>query len=239
MQKNALRHILIIEGNIGAGKSTLLRLLSENFAIDPVFEPHERWQNVGNGDNLLERFYNDIQRWAYTFQTYAFVTRVLEQEKQLKEAKTNVQVLERSVFCDRYCFAKNCFEMGVMLPLEWQLYCDWFGWLVDNYTTKPTGFIYLQTEPGVCYDRLKKRNRKEESSVPLDYLKRLHEKHEEWLVHGKDVSDYLRDVPVLTLPCNADFENHAEELQRHFAAIEQKFGLSNKNTVAKESQLSL
>jgi len=44
---------------------------------------------------------------------------------------------------------------------------------------------------------------------------------------------------VLTLPCNADFENHAEELQRHFAAIEQKFGLSNKNTVAKESQLSL
>jgi len=80
MPKSQMRHILIIEGNIGAGKSTLLRLLSEHFAIDPVCEPLERWQNVGNGDNLLDRFYKDINRWAYTFQTYAFVTRVLEQE---------------------------------------------------------------------------------------------------------------------------------------------------------------
>lgn len=234
-----MRHILIIEGNIGAGKSTLLRLLSENFAIDPVFEPHERWQNVGNGDNLLERFYSDIQRWAYTFQTYAFVTRVLEQEKQLKEAKTNVQVLERSVFCDRYCFAKNCYEMGVMLPLEWQLYCDWFGWLVDNYTTKPTGFIYLQTDPTVCYERLRMRNRKEESAVPLDYLKRLHDKHEEWLVRGTDVSNNLQDVPVLVLPCDNDFEHNTQELQRHLAAIEQKFGLTYTVDAQKERQLSL
>jgi len=234
-----MQQILIIEGNIGAGKSTLLRLLSEKFAIDPVFEPHERWQNVGNGDNLLERFYNDIQRWAYTFQTYAFVTRVLEQERQLKEAKSFVQILERSVFCDRYCFAKNCYEMGVMLPLEWQLYCDWFGWLVDNYTTKPTGFIYLQTEPNICHDRLRQRNRKEEAAVPLDYLKRLHDKHEEWLVHGKDLSDYLRDVPVLILPCNNDFEHNEQELRRHLDVIEAKFGLTYKDVRQKEPQLSL
>ena len=109
MRTSEMRQILIIEGNIGAGKSTLLRLLSEHFAIDPVYEPHARWQNVGNGDNLLDRFYKDMPRWSYTFQTYAFVTRILDQEKQLKEAKTSVQVLERSVFCDRYCFAKNLY----------------------------------------------------------------------------------------------------------------------------------
>ncbi len=239
MQKNFMRHILVIEGNIGAGKSTLLRLLNEHLAIDPVYEPHERWQNVGNGDNLLDKFYKDINRWAYTFQTYAFVTRVLEQERQLKEAKTTVQVLERSVFCDRYCFAKNCYEMGAMQPLEWQLYCDWFGWLVESYTTKPTGFIYLQTDPTVCYERLCKRDRKEESAVPLDYLRRLHEKHEEWLMQRKNVSDYLHNVPVLVLPCNSDFESSAQELQKHLDAIEGHFGLQYRSAQQKERSLSI
>jgi len=239
MQKNFARHILVIEGNIGAGKSTLLKLLNEHFVIDPVFEPHERWQNVGNGDNLLDKFYKDINRWAYTFQTYAFVTRVLEQEKQFKEAKTDIQILERSVFCDRYCFAKNCYEMGAMVPLEWQLYCDWFGWLVENYVTKPTGFIYLQTDPTVCYERLKKRDRKEEATVPLDYLKRLHEKHEDWLTHAHDVSPYLRDVPVLKLTCDNDFESNTQELQRHLDAIATKFDINYRVPQHKEQPLSI
>ena len=239
MHKSQMRHILIIEGNIGAGKSTLLRLLSEHFAIDPVYEPHERWQNIGNGDNLLDRFYKDMPRWSYTFQTYAFVTRVLDQEKELKKAKTSVQVLERSVFCDRYCFAKNLYEMGAMLPLEWQLYRDWFGWLVENYTTKPTGFIYMQTDPEVCFERLHKRNRTEESAVPLDYLKRLHDKHEEWLVQHNDISDHISDVPVLVLHCDNDFEDNAQELQRHLSVIEQKFGLQYHDRQPKERELSI
>lgn len=228
MKQSSVRHILVIEGNIGAGKSTFLHLLNQYLQIDPVFEPHDKWQNIGDGENLLEKFYTDIRRWAYTFQTYAFVTRVLEQEKQVRNSKTNVQVLERSVYSDRYCFAKNCYEMGVMQSLEWQLYRDWFNWLVDGYTTKPTGFIYLQTDPNVCYDRLRKRNRHEEAAVPLDYLKRLHEKHEDWLIQRAEVADYLKDTPVLTLPCNHDFESDEQELTKHLSKIMQTFGIQPK-----------
>ena len=228
MKKAPVRHILVIEGNIGAGKSTFLRLLNEHLSIDPVFEPHDKWQNIGDGENLLEKFYTDIRRWAYTFQTYAFVTRVLEQEKQVKDCNTGVQVLERSVYSDRYCFAKNCYEMGVMQPLEWQLYRDWFNWLVEGYTTKPTGFIYLKTDPEVCYNRLKKRNRHEEAAVPLDYLKRLNEKHEDWLIKRTEVADYLQDVPVVTLECNRDFEQDSDELAKHLAQIVDQFGIEYK-----------
>jgi len=89
MKLSPVRQVFVIEGNIGAGKSTFLRLLDQRLQIDPVFEPHDKWQNVGDGENLLEKFYTDIRRWAYTFQTYAFVTRVLEQERQVHNCKTS------------------------------------------------------------------------------------------------------------------------------------------------------
>ena len=104
-----------------------------------------------------------------------------------------------------------------MSGLEWQIYQEWFSWLVENYTQKPKGFIYLKTSPRVCFDRLVKRSRSEESSIPLDYLVSLHNKHEDWLVHGHDVTGYLKDVPVLVLDCDEEFEM---DLVRRAAFVE-------------------
>lgn len=62
--------LLSIEGNIGAGKSTLLRALR---AAHPewtfIDEPLDTWTALKNETgNLLECFYGDQDRWAYTFQ---------------------------------------------------------------------------------------------------------------------------------------------------------------------------
>jgi len=209
----------IVEGNIGAGKSTFLRLVQERLPVQIVYEPHTKWQKVDDKENLLDKFYQDTTRWAYTFQSYAFVTRVVEQQRKARENKYGVQVLERSVYSDRYCFAKNCFEMGTLSKLEWTLYREWFEWLIDNYATKPTGFIYLKTDPKVCYERLKHRARAEESEVPLSYLEKLHTKHEDWLMNKKDVASYLVNTPVLELDCNSDFENDTERFEKHLDAI--------------------
>lgn len=195
----------VVEGNIGAGKSTFLRVINSYLNAQMVYEPHTKWQNV-SGHNLLEQFYKDTQRWAYTFQTYAFITRIIELEKSSKNTQWPITISERSVYSDRYCFALNCFETGLMNALEWKLYQEWFEWLVDSYTVKPSGFIYLQTDPEVCYERLLKRNRSEETGVSLGYLESLHKKHESWLRHKYDISNYLRDIPVLVLPCNEEFE---------------------------------
>jgi len=209
---------LVVEGNIGAGKSTFLKLLHSYLNIEPVFEPHQKWQNVG-GENLLDKFYTDTKRWAYTFQTYAFVSRVMEHDHYIKTSKNPVLVLERSVFSDRYCFAKNSFEMGVMSSLEWQLYKEWFAWLVYQYTTLPTGFIYLQTNPQICYDRMKIRSRSEESAVSLDYLTMLHTKHENWLVKKEGIDENIRKIPVLVLQCDEDFEHNISEQIKHIQRI--------------------
>lgn len=218
----------IIEGNIGAGKSTFLSLIDRYLDVETIFEPHEQWQSVGNGENLLEKFYTDTQRWAYTFQTYAFVTRVLSQEEHIATSDRDLFVLERSVYSDRYCFAKNCYEMGIMSALEWQLYRDWFSWLVDRYTTQPAGFIYLQTDPEISYDRMQLRSRSEESAVSFEYLKRLHEKHESWLIAKEDVAVRLSNVPVLVLQCNKDFEHDLEEQRKHMQKVADFFGFQFK-----------
>ena len=99
-QETVLPSTLIVEGNVGAGKSTFLKMLDRYLNAQLVLEPHERWQDI-NGDNLLEKFYTDTSRWAYTFQTYAFITRVWEQQSALKNCFSDVHILERSV-CIHY-----------------------------------------------------------------------------------------------------------------------------------------
>jgi len=206
---------LILEGNIGAGKSTMLKILNNKLGIDVVYEPTDRWQEVGRDGNLLDLFYKDIKRWAYTFQSFAFITRVQIQIEELKKSKNDVLVFERSVYCDRYCFAKNCYESKNMTALEWQIYKEWFSWLVEGYTRKPDGFIYLKTDPQVCFQRLKKRSRSEESEVTLNYLQSLHKRHEDWLVEKIEIGSYLADVPVLVLDCDCDFEQNLNVQQNH------------------------
>jgi deoxyadenosine/deoxycytidine kinase len=191
-----------IEGNIGAGKSTFLSIVDQWLDAQVVYEPHKKWQEVG-GENLLEKFYNDTTRWAYTFQTFAFVSRVVQQETIGRKSDHIFQVLERSVFSDRYCFAKNCFQMGTMTALEWKLYQEWFSWLVNTYARPLSGFIYLQTDPKVCYKRLQKRNRMEEADVSQEYLNMIHDKHE----------------------CNNDFEADMSEQEKHIYKIHDFFGI--------------
>jgi len=210
----------IVEGNIGSGKSTFLKMLKQYLNIQMVLEPHEQWQSIGgDGDNLLDLFYKDPKRWAYSFQTYAFVSRIMVQQAHARMQNHAVQVLERSVFSDRYCFAYNCYELGYMNALEWQLYQTWFSWLVDTYVPKPDGFIYLRTKPEVCHERLQKRDRHEESSVSIDYIKTIHQKHESWLVEKKDLSAQMKEIPVLVLDCDAEFETDLKEQQGHVESV--------------------
>ena len=209
---------IIVEGNIGAGKSTFLRLIKDLLDVQVVYEPHEQWQDI-EGENLLDAFYKDSNRWAYTFQSYAFITRIMAQEQADKTSTSSLQILERSVYSDRYCFAKNAFEMGTMTSLEWKLYKDWWSWFVKHYTKKPSGFIYLQTSPEVSYQRLLKRARSEEVAVPLHYLTMLHNKHENWLIEKNDIEDYIKDIPVLVLDCTQDFESNPELCKKYAQQI--------------------
>lgn len=201
------RKMFVLEGNGGAGKSTLLRILGESLSVDIILEPVEKWRSVEDSGNLLELFFKDPRRWATTFQSYVLVSRLQTILAHQKAHATEMpQILERSVYCDCYCFAKNCYESGYMTEIEWQVYREWFSLLIENYTQKPSGFIYLRTSPAVCFERVKRRARPEEDGFSLEFLTTLHRRHEDWLMHKRDIPEFLRDVPVLVVDGDEEFE---------------------------------
>ncbi len=204
--------ILFVEGNIGVGKSTFLKVIQKYLDVVTIAEPCDEWQDV-SGYNLLDAFYKDGTRWACTFQLYAFMTRVKKQQKYASLGG-KVQIMERSWFSDRYCFAQNGLKIGLMTQMEWFLYLDIWDWYAKQ-APMPVGFVYLRTDPKVCYDRMQERARSEESIVPLDYLQMLHDRHEEWLVDKKYQEDYFGQIPVLVLDGACNFRDD-EEVQKNF-----------------------
>lgn len=229
--------IIAIEGNIGAGKSTLLRQLA-NRGMRVVDEPLKKWRGEeGGGSNLLELFYSEPKRWAFTFQTAAFLTRAQSAASAIRapDAPPNATwVLERSLLSDKHCFATNCYKTDLFTLAEWGVYQDYHSWLMAEFPTlNLDGAVYVRTEPTTCLQRLQKRGRAEESSIPLDYLQQLHSRHEEWLVPTADLPapavssqapwGSIRHalssdgVPVLVLDGEADFEGAGAQDDYHEA----------------------
>lgn len=175
--------------------------------------------------NLLELFYKDTERWSYTFQSYAILSRMRLQKrpppKTIRNAKHPVMFYERSLYTDRYIFARNCWETELMTDLEFDIYSDWSDYLLDTQgDVHIHGVIYLRADPEVSHKRLNKRSRVEEKGITLEYLNQLHNKHEAWL-HTKSVEKHasLYDVPILEIDCNKDFESDAEHRASLFERV--------------------
>jgi deoxyadenosine/deoxycytidine kinase len=173
--------IYFLESNISGGKTTLLNRLSKFLKennrndIEVILEPVEEWEKIG----LLVSFYKNPSRWAYTFQNFAFITKYMILMK-LDPNKT--YIIERSPWTDYHCFAKLCHERGDISEMEMTIYNSWFNTLIKGITDKfECKFIYLKTDPTICLERSKKRNRNGEECIPLEYLKSLDNKHDEWL----------------------------------------------------------
>ncbi|XP_015480129.1 deoxycytidine kinase [Parus major] len=219
-----------VEGNIAAGKSTFVNILkqaSEEWEV--VFEPVARWCNVQqssgddceelttsqkSGGNVLRMMYEKPERWAFTFQTYACLSRIRAQlnalDGKLRDAQDPVLFFERSVYSDRYIFAANLYESDCMNETEWTIYQDWHDWINKQFGSRLAldGIIYLRATPEKCLNRIYLRGRDEEQEIPIEYLEKLHYKHESWLQHRtlRTDFDYLQEIPILTLDVNEDFK---------------------------------
>ncbi|MCX6738104.1 MAG: deoxynucleoside kinase, partial [Candidatus Parcubacteria bacterium] len=199
------RTMILFEGNIAAGKSTTGQSLAESKLFGFIPEPVSLWQNYqlpsGKVVNLLDLFYSDPHRWAFTFQLAAFTTRAKTWTEILACDNHRMVVLERSIFCDRHVFAKNCFQSGLMTEEEWEIYCQMWGFINgQNWCAQPDLVVYVRTPAQVCYDRLHPRGRSEESGITLEYLQALEALHEEWL-HSPEHPGYclINGKPVHVL----------------------------------------
>jgi deoxyadenosine/deoxycytidine kinase len=201
--------LVLLEGNIAAGKTTLGDVLSASPKFEFIPEPVERWQS-GFAANLLERFYSETQRWAFTLQICAFMTRTQVLEQAVEHNGRTI-VYERSIYCDRYVFAKNLHQQGLMDDTEWGLYCN-FWQRLHSIAPVPDVILYLRTPAEECYRRLQMRGRAEERSISLEYLQQLEARHDEWLLAPEPMG-----IPVIVLDGDAPWTS--AEIEHKLAAI--------------------
>lgn len=175
--------LISIGGNIGSGKSTLIQSLTETAGISHsvqknwtiLSEPIERW------GPWLKLFYDDMVKHAFGFQMkvmyeYMFV-------KALSKKK-NV-ITERSPMDSVFVFGNHLQEKGVLQDHEYNLLKQFYqeiGW-------RPHIYIYISSDPEVCYNRIAERKRQCESDISLDYLIELN-RHYETFVKS------LQNVPI-------------------------------------------
>ena len=177
--------IIAIEGNIGSGKSTILKELEKmNYnPLDVIFvqEPVSEWLEIKVGDkNALELFYENQKENSFWFQILAYITRLRNLLNIIENnPKNKIIICERSIYTDKYVFAKMLYETGNISEIEWITYSYWFDTFKKQ--TKLDLILYVNTEPEECFNRIIKRNRIEEiNKISKEYLINCHNKHTEW-----------------------------------------------------------
>ena len=206
----------IIEGNVGAGKSTFADILRDSlYGTHVVTEPVQQWHSPQAHESLFGHFISEPTRWAFTMETFAMMSRVNDHVHYQQYNKP--VVMERSVYSGHYCFACNGFRQGFMTLKEWEIYMQYFDYLIPRYCKPPKGFIYLDVTPEIAYERVQKRCREQEEGIPLSYLQQLDEMHKQFLTRKENILPDIEHVPVLQLSVDQEF---ADDPQKQNELIE-------------------
>ena len=208
--------VISLDGNIGAGKTTLLNALRLAMPdVEVVLEPVGEWLALkgADGRSLLELFYEDKRRWAYTFQNCAILTRLRSLRSAMSSTKKRVIITERSVLTDRFVFAEMLRASGDINEIEWQLYMQWYTTFASDLPM--SGVIYITTDVVTSASRIVGRAREGET-IPMDYLEALELQHEKWLA--------TTELPVIRVSTES-MDNAIAEIGNFVGALQKKLDL--------------
>ena len=204
IQKLKSKKIYTIEGNIGAGKTTILKIIGKNFDdVTFVEEPVSQWQNLG-GENLLEKFYQDPERWGFTFEFYSMLSKIKCLMKAADSEK-NIIIIERSILSNKI-FIDISKEMNKLNDLEYGMLINTYNFYRQNVYPILNGIIYLNTPVDVCVQRIIQRNRGGENNLDKNYLLMLKEKFDELSNNST--------IPTLVIDGNFDLERDSNKIGR-------------------------
>lgn len=195
------KHIAV-EGVIGAGKTSLALKLSDVLKAKTVLEQFEE-------NPFLEKFYDDIQHYAFQTQIFFLLSR-FKQQQQL----TQMDIFERVIVTD-YLFEKDkIFAYLNLQDDELRLYESVVS-LLEKSIPKPDLVVYLQCSVDHLMANIKKRGRKYERSISRDYIQSLNEaynyfffryKSSPLLIVNADQIDFVND--------EGDFNKLAAEIMK-------------------------
>jgi thymidylate kinase len=95
----------------------------------------------------------------------------------IQEKSKTIILMERSPYFIKNVFVEKAYEDNTITKEEYKNMLT-----LHKRTDKlwePDGLIYLRSNPENCFNRIKKRGRESEKNIKLEYIKRIHELHEE------------------------------------------------------------
>lgn len=149
------------------------------------------------------------------------MTIITRMESHDKANKTKLIVGERSWLTDKHVFVNQLHRDGVLSDFEYDCYNEWYQY----WATKATidGILYIDTKPDECYRRKHNlRKRKEEESIPLEYLENLDKRHHEWLDNTNDIEVQCIDGSVNFIVEIDEFENIISNISKLLEKIYKK-----------------
>lgn len=164
-------------GMIGAGKSTYTEMISRRLGTEAFFESVDY-------NPILNKFYDNPQKWAFSLQIYFLNTRF----RSIKAALTDDNnVLDRSIYEDALFTRVNHLQ-GNISQEEMDIYNDLLANMMEELEGMPKKapdlLIYLDGSFETILDHIRKRGREfeqiEDDSELLSYYELLFKNYEQW-----------------------------------------------------------
>ncbi|HRF52627.1 deoxynucleoside kinase [Trichococcus flocculiformis] len=169
--------MLVMAGMIGAGKSTYTEMISRRLGTEAFFESVDY-------NPILDKFYDNPQKWAFSLQIYFLNTRF----RSIKAALTDDNnVLDRSIYEDALFTRVNHLQ-GNISKEEMDIYNDLLANMMEELEGMPKKapdlLIYLDGSFETILDHIRKRGREfeqiEDDSELLSYYELLFKNYEQW-----------------------------------------------------------
>ncbi|ATI48136.1 MULTISPECIES: deoxynucleoside kinase [Vibrio harveyi group] len=184
---------IAIEGNIGAGKSTVLEPLAALLGYEVI---HEGIETDKGFQDCLAAFYESGSKEDFNALQVYLANYRANIIKNLDPTKN--YIMERSLQgAVLFCLAEN--------------QTDTATWTLQDFkhVEQPTHYLFLDCPAEICLERIAKRQRECEQSLPLDYLKRVEKAHRDWGYMG----EWAGQVTVVDSSGYVDLEALAEHVK--------------------------
>ena len=188
---------IVISGNIGSGKTSLTRLLAQRYGWEPRYE-------VVADNPYLGDYYKDIRRWSFCLETF-FLKERFRDVLDIAHSERDI-VQDRSIFEGVHVFASNNKAMGNMDDRDYATFMELFEQMT-SIVPMPDLMIYLRASVPHLVRNIQKRGRDYEQSIPINYLKGLNERYEDFVY-----TKYGGRVLTIDVD-NLDFLNNPEDLR--------------------------
>jgi len=196
---------IAIEGVIGAGKTSLTARLSQTLGAKAVYEEFEK-------NPFLEDFYDDPDHYAFQTQIFFLISRFQQQQTLMQH-----DLFQQCMISD-YIFSKDrIFATLNLNEKEMKLY-DTLAKIMEKDIVKADLVIYLQSSTNHLMEFIRKRGRKMEKGITLEYIQALNELYNNFFFHYNETPLLVINTDDLDFVHNeSDYQDILYEINQHTA----------------------